>query len=293
MINPADSAGQESFPLTEIQYAYWVGRGSNFVLGYVAPHAYFELEGRRLDPAVLATAWNALIARHGMLRAVVGQDGRQTILPEVPRFVIPLVDLSTAPEDEREQLLLTIRDEMSHRVYAAADWPLYDIRITRLPEHDRLHISLDLLMVDLTSVAVLFSEWQTLCQHPDEVLPPIDVSFLDYVLALEGSADSQRSQRSLEYWASRANTLAPPPDLPLARSPSAVHKPRFTHREFLLASRRGPGGRGQVSGGGQRRPAARIRDTGEEPGSRGTVGVRHRARGHRTGRRTLAGAVHR
>ena len=70
-IGTADTAGP--FPLTEIQYAYWVGRGPNFVLGNVAPHAYFELEGRRLEPAVLGAAWNRLITRHGMLRAVVGE----------------------------------------------------------------------------------------------------------------------------------------------------------------------------------------------------------------------------
>jgi pyochelin synthetase len=224
----------EPFPLTEIQYAYWVGRGPNFVLGNVAPHAYFELEGRRLDHATLAAAWNKLVARHGMLRAVVSSDGRQRILPDVPAFDIPYLDLSQAPAQEAADTLAGIREEMSHRVYTAADWPLWDIRLTRLAGHDRLHISLDLLMVDLASVALLFSEWQTLCQHPDRELAPVDVSFRDYVLALEAGADSPRSRRSLEYWTSRATTLAPPPDLPLGTSPVAVHKPTFSHREFHL-----------------------------------------------------------
>ncbi len=89
-------------------------------------------------------------------------------------------------------------------------------------------------MVDLASVAVLFSEWQALCEDPAHELAPIDVSFRDYVLALERNADSPRSKRALEYWTSRAKTLAPPPDLPLGCSPVAVHRPRFTHREFQL-----------------------------------------------------------
>ncbi|MGH3867052.1 MAG: condensation domain-containing protein [Pseudonocardiaceae bacterium] len=224
----------EPFPLTEIQYAYWVGRGPSFVLGNVAPHAYFELEGRRLEPVVLGVAWNRLIARHGMLRAVVGEDGRQRILPDVPEFEIGFVDLSTAPQDEVDATLTAIREEMSHRVYIAADWPLFDIRISRLPQHDRLHISLDLLMVDLASVALLFSEWQTLCENSNRELEPVDVSFRDYVLALEGMAGSPRHQQSLSYWTSRAENLAPPPDLPLGRSPVGVHKPRFSHREFHL-----------------------------------------------------------
>ncbi|TDV41022.1 non-ribosomal peptide synthetase [Actinophytocola oryzae] len=235
MIYSANEPGDDdTFPLTEIQYAYWVGRGPNFVLGNVAPHAYFELEGRRLDEHVLTEAWNRIIARHGMLRAVVGADGNQRVLPEVPRFDIEVTDLSDTPADEVSGRLREIRDGMSHRVYDAAQWPLFDIRITRLAEWDRLHISLDLLMVDLASVAVLFSEWQTLCQNPAHELPPVDVTFRDYVLALERNADSERTRRALDYWTSRAATLAPPPDLPLDRSPVAVHRPRFTHREFQL-----------------------------------------------------------
>nr|APD71850.1 non-ribosomal peptide synthetase 3 [Streptomyces sp.] len=224
----------EKFPLTEIQYAYWVGRGSNFVLGNVAPHAYFELEGRRLDPDVLSRAWRELIERHEMLRAVVGEDGQQRVLATVPGFEVRCTDLRSAPDGEAERTLQDIRDEMSHHVYTAADWPLFDIRLTRLPEYDRLHISVDLLMVDLASLTLLFSEWSALCQDPDLELPPVEVTFRDYALALERGSQAPRHRKALEYWTSRAAALAPPPDLPLAKSPVSVHKPRFTHREFHL-----------------------------------------------------------
>ncbi|MBT2385828.1 non-ribosomal peptide synthetase [Streptomyces sp. ISL-11] len=224
----------QEFPLTEIQYAYWVGRGSNFVLGNVAPHAYFELEGRRVDPERLSSAWRQLIERHDMLRAVVGQDGQQRVLATVPKFDVRCTDVRSASEDERERTLLGIREEMSHHVYTAADWPLFDIRLTRLPEHDRIHISLDLLMVDLASITLLFSEWSALCQDPGLELPPVDVTFREYALALERGSEAPRHKKALEYWTSRAETLAPPPDLPLAKSPVSVYKPRFTHREFHL-----------------------------------------------------------
>ncbi|MFF5973897.1 amino acid adenylation domain-containing protein [Streptomyces sp. NPDC012769] len=224
----------EKFPLTEIQYAYWVGRGSNFVLGNVAPHAYFELEGRRLDPEVLSHGWRTLIERHDMLRAVVDEDGQQRVLASVPKFEVRCTDLRSTPPDEAERVLTDIREEMSHHVYTAADWPLFDIRLSRLPDHDRLHVSLDLLMVDLASLTLLFSEWSALCQDPGLELPPVDVTFRDYALALEQGSQAPRHQKALDYWTSRATTLAPPPDLPLAKAPVAVHKPRFTHREYHL-----------------------------------------------------------
>ncbi|GIG56817.1 non-ribosomal peptide synthetase [Longispora fulva] len=224
----------ESFPLTEIQYAYWVGRGPNFVLGNVAPHAYFELDGKRLDPDLLTTAWRRLVARHEMLRAVVGDDGRQRILDDVPEYEIACVDLRDAEPAEVDDRLDEIRAEMSHHVYPATTWPLFGLRLTRLPDHDRLHISLDLLMVDLASVAVLFSEWALLCQHPETVLAPIETSFREYVEALEEAHTGSRYLSALDYWTGRADTLAPPPDLPLAKSPASVRKPVFTHREYRL-----------------------------------------------------------
>ncbi|WP_438297237.1 amino acid adenylation domain-containing protein [Streptomyces sp. HUAS TT7] len=224
----------EPFPLTEIQYAYWVGRGPNFVLGNVAPHAYFELEGRRLDPGVLSKAWRQLVERHDMLRAVVGPDGRQQVLKTVPAFEVRCTDLRSASEEDKERALLDVREEMSHRVYSAADWPLFDLRLSRLPDHDRLHVSVDLLMVDLASLTLLFSEWSALCQDPSLELPPVEVTFRDYALELERGSQAPRYQKALAYWTSRAATLAPPPELPLAKSPVSVHRPRFTHREFHL-----------------------------------------------------------
>jgi pyochelin synthetase len=224
----------EPFPLTEIQYAYWIGRGPSFVLGNVAPHAYFELDGRHLDHDLLSRMWQRLVLRHDMLRAVVDTDGRQRVLPTVPRFDIEWVDLREVEEAERAATLAEVRAEMSTRVYSPDEWPLFDLRISRLPEHDRLHVSLDLLMVDLASVALLFSEWSELCREPATELPPLEVSFRDYVSALTDSRDSARYQQALRYWTGRAESLAPPPDLPLAKPPAGVGKPRFTHREFVL-----------------------------------------------------------
>ncbi|MFC9329989.1 amino acid adenylation domain-containing protein [Kitasatospora sp. NPDC057015] len=223
-----------AFPLTEIQYAYWVGRGPNFVLGNVAPHAYFEMEGRRLDPALLSRSWRRLLERHDMLRAVVHKDGRQQVLPEAPAFEVGLEDLSDADPAVAAERLAATRADMSERVYDPAVWPLFDIRISRLADHDRLHVSLDLLMVDLASITLLFTEWSGLCQDENLELPPINVTFRDYVTALEQGTDAPRYKRSLDYWASRAETLAPPPELPLAKPPVQIHKPRFTHREYHL-----------------------------------------------------------
>jgi hypothetical protein len=49
VIVPEPSGRFEPFPLTDIQYAYWMGRREDFELGGVATHAYVEVEGADID----------------------------------------------------------------------------------------------------------------------------------------------------------------------------------------------------------------------------------------------------
>ena len=76
----------EPFPLTDVQQAYWVGRSNEFELGNVATHMYMEFEEKDLNIENLEAAWNGLIDRHEMLRAIVRPDGMQIVLPEVPHY---------------------------------------------------------------------------------------------------------------------------------------------------------------------------------------------------------------
>ena len=84
----------EPFPLMGMQQAYWVGRTGALVLGNVSCHVYLEMASPDLDPVRMEEAWNRIIRRHGMLRCVILNDGRQRILPEVPRFRVSVNDLS-------------------------------------------------------------------------------------------------------------------------------------------------------------------------------------------------------
>ncbi|MDT0977954.1 phosphopantetheine-binding protein, partial [Staphylococcus pseudintermedius] len=69
----ADPANRhEPFPLTAIQQAYWIGRSSAFELGNVATQGYVEHDIADYDHPRMADALHAIIARHDMLRAVIG-----------------------------------------------------------------------------------------------------------------------------------------------------------------------------------------------------------------------------
>ena len=47
---------KESFDMTDVQYAYWIGREDNQPMGGVDCHAYYEFQGENVDVDKLAYA---------------------------------------------------------------------------------------------------------------------------------------------------------------------------------------------------------------------------------------------
>ena len=223
------------FQLMDMQQAYWVGRTGALVLGNVSCHVYLELESADLDVQRLRTAWNRLIRQHDMLRCVIMADGRQRILPDVPDLEIPFDDFSDLPRGEADRRVLARREAMSHEVLAGSQWPLYRVAVTKIAAGSfRMHVSLDLLVADLHSMNLIMEGLAELYAHPETELKPLELSFRDYVLALDGFRQSARYGRDRAYWMDRVNALAPAPDLPLAVSPSQIERPRFVRHQATL-----------------------------------------------------------
>lgn len=232
---PDPDSAAEPFPLTEVQQAYWVGRSSGVELGNVATHSYTEIEIPGLDLQRLVAAWNQLIRRHGMLRAVVRTDGLQQVSSEVPDYEVVTEDLRAWPEERREDRLLELREEMSHQVLPADRWPLFDIRACRLDDaRTRVFLSFDLLIGDGWSWRVLGREMAQLYTDPQAPLPPLELSFRDCVLAQEALRGTELYHRDREYWQGRLESLPPAPALPLARAPREVERPSFVRRQGRL-----------------------------------------------------------
>jgi amino acid adenylation domain-containing protein len=221
----------EPFALTDVQQAYWIGRSGAFELGNVAAHVYAEYAVRDLDLKRYETAWQKLIVRHGMLRAVFSADGRQRILEKVAPYCIETLDLRKAAPDVVSVELAKIRNRMSHQVLPADQWPLFEIRATIL-EDDliRLHMSTDALIRDAWSGDVLSRELDLFYREPQAELSALEISFRDYVLAEEGLRKSPLYGKALAYWRGRLKTLAPAPELPIVQNPGSLKQPHFTGR---------------------------------------------------------------
>ncbi|UCM87044.1 non-ribosomal peptide synthetase [Streptomyces marincola] len=228
----------EPFPPTDVQRAFWIGRDDRLPLGGVGTWHYSEFDGEDVDLGRVERAWRLLIDRHDMLRAVLDEDGRQRVLPGVPPFTVHVTEVAT--EAEAPAALERLRAACSHRALDLTTWPLFDIRAVRYPRagctRTRLALGLDYIVLDGASIMILHSELDTLYRDPDAQLPPIDVSFRDYVLGAVPDADAV--ERARAYWLRRLDDLPPAPELPLAGDPAALARPRFTRRDRPLPADR-------------------------------------------------------
>ena len=231
---PDPARRYEPFPLTEIQEAYWVGRREGFELGNVASHAYAEYETPALDTGALEHALRTLVDRHEMLRAVVLPDGRQQILRDPGPFRIPVEDLRRLTPAARADRLADIRNELSHRCADPQEWPLFDVRVTLLPDTVRVHASCDLLIADAWSVVILSDELSRLLRDGKEPLPDITFSFRDYVLAAARAASGPGLEKDRRYWRQRVTELPAAPALPVRVPPDPSWRPRFARVQERL-----------------------------------------------------------
>ncbi|ACU37559.1 amino acid adenylation domain-containing protein [Actinosynnema mirum] len=234
-IAPDPAAAHEPFPLTEVQRAYLVGRDAEFDLGEVATHAYLELNAAGLDIDRFETALNEVIGRHPMLRAVMSHDGTQRVLESVPRYLVAHQDLSRDDSSARRRRLLRWREELSHQVLPADRWPLFDVRVSRLPGRDAVvHISVDALICDAYSFGLVMTELADRYAGRGGAHPPLGLTFRDYVLAQERRRREPAHEKALAYWRDRLAELPAGPELPMATSPEHVDRPRFARRSGRL-----------------------------------------------------------
>lgn len=227
---PDPAARHEPFPLTPVQAAYLVGRGDAYPWGGTACHAYVELEhpGTTLDPDRMAAAWTALVERHDMLRAVVHPDGHQRVLPATPTTV-DVSDLREADAERVANTLAATRAALDHRRTGPDEAPLCLLRLTRCPDRTVLHLSVDLLVVDFTSLQQLLGELAAAYRGSSVKAP--ELTFRDYVIASRRLADSPPAERDRAYW--RGRTLPPAPELPVDGDPDA-RPVRFRRRAVQL-----------------------------------------------------------
>lgn len=235
LLKPDPDNLDKPFPLTDVQFAYWIGRSEVMELGNIAAHGYQENDLPDFDYHRFSQAFNKLIKRHAILRMVVLESGEQMIHKITPEYTIPVVDLRGHSTGEIIASIREIRNEMSHHVFDSCQWPLFEIRATQITERlTRIHFSFDGLVLDGPSTRILYSELYKLYKNPEEELQPLNLNFRDYVLALEEHRNSDSFMEKKLYWEKRIPDFPPAPDLPTLHSSVASEGPIFVRYNHIV-----------------------------------------------------------
>ncbi|MGW0915203.1 amino acid adenylation domain-containing protein [Streptomyces sp. NPDC002784] len=223
----------DPFELTDVQRAYWLGRQEDLTLGGVGSWWYWEFEADSVDLGRLQAAWNGVVRRHEMMRAVLDDDGHQRILESVPEFRFKI---RTTTADDHEEAVTELR-RMDSQVRDVTRWPLYEVRAVQCEDgRTVLGIGFDYVVLDALSIVTVLAELSARYDDPDLELPELELSYRDYLLSTKVGADAR--QRDEEFWLRKLEELPAPPALPVRTEPEQVGRPRFVRREFRIGPER-------------------------------------------------------
>ncbi|WP_189532187.1 condensation domain-containing protein, partial [Streptomyces roseolilacinus] len=225
-IPPADRNGTLRLSFGQ-QQMWFLNRLDPDSAEYLVPLA-FRIRGA-LDAPALERAWDALLARHEVLRTrytTTGGEPAQIIDPPAPAG-LPLDPQTGVPAAERERRAADFVARASRTPFDLEhDWPVR-ARLLRIAQDDHLlsvvfhHIAFDawstrVLLAELTSLYEAFAGGR------EPSLPALPVQYADYAAWQRAEEAGGALAPHLEYWRERLAGIGPL-DLPADR-------PRPGHR---------------------------------------------------------------
>lgn len=230
-----DRVLQGPFELTDVQYAYWVGRKDGEALGGISCHAYLELDGENIDPERLQKAWDRVLNHHPMLRAKFLEDGRQEIQAQPFNAQITVHDFSLYFQEACSLELSRIRDRVSHRRLAIEKGEVAGLELCLLPEgKNRLYFDIDLLVADVQSLHIVLRDLANAYASDHELPAPANWSFAHYLRKQEQLRAAEK-EAAKKYWQSQLAELPGAPELPVKVKPETVQGAVFTRRTQVVS----------------------------------------------------------
>ena len=198
----------ERFELTDIQSSYVMGRNDYFELGGIGCHGYIEIEyDNVLDVEKINRAWNLVIQKHDMLRAVIFEDGFQIVQRNVPDVMVESVNVDSNEESE-------FRDKLKFKQYKLGQWPMCELAVTIKPNKSIIHFSLDMLIADYNSINIVLNDLEEFYKNPEvEINSPRKYrDILNYQKKFKNS--SKYKNQDEEYWDEKLDYIWEAPNLP-------------------------------------------------------------------------------
>ncbi len=194
-----------------------------------------------LDVAALQRSFDALVARHQILRTrFIEQDGQ--VLQQVqPAFSLPMtqVDLRHAPQEQRLDAALRQVEAEIQRPFDLASGPLLRVTLLQLADEDQvLVLCLHHIVADGWSMGVLVEEFSQLyagySQGREVELPELPIQYADYALWQRRWMEAGELERQLEWWKARLGSDQSLLELPTDRPRPALPSQRGARLDFAL-----------------------------------------------------------
>lgn len=175
-------------------------------------HMYIELEFKgALDKHRLEQVLHKLVERHPMLKARVSNNGQYQLNETIPDTFIKEMDWSFLKPESIEKKFLEIRKKMIDS--GPSEYPelLFEMTLCKMNnQRFILCFVISLLIDDGLSNTIFIKEMESLYFAPERPLDPIDLTYRDYVLALERFKASDQYKQSKTYWQKRIAFLPRP-----------------------------------------------------------------------------------
>ncbi|HEX5886219.1 MAG TPA: condensation domain-containing protein, partial [Pyrinomonadaceae bacterium] len=172
---------------------------------YNIPHS-FQLSGT-LEVPLLERAFNAVLSRHESLRTFFAnsQDGPVQVISPATELSIPVEDLQSLSEAERETAVSRIASEEAQTSFDLSRGPLIRVRLVRFSSEEHLLLlTLHHIVCDGWSIAVLMRELVTLYQSYSNgaaaALPELPIQYADYAAWQRQWLQGAVLEQQLDYW---------------------------------------------------------------------------------------------
>ncbi|MCX4243039.1 non-ribosomal peptide synthase/polyketide synthase [Paraliomyxa miuraensis] len=229
-----------SVPLTEAQRQLWAlaQLGDEVSRAYNVPLA-LRLRGP-LDVEALRQAINDTVNRHEALRSTVLGDGAAQRVAPPAAVDIPVVDLTTEPDDERER---RVTEWLEHQRSATIDLtrgPLFRVGLIAVGREEHVlglvahHIAIDGLSLAVVAEEIAAAYVARRNREPPREDAPLQ--FREHVRWLERAHEDPVMQTHEQYWLERLAGPLPILDLPSGGSRPPVMSHRGGHIDVTIGA---------------------------------------------------------
>ncbi|MGP5323808.1 amino acid adenylation domain-containing protein [Vreelandella titanicae] len=221
----------EHVPLSFSQHQLWLLQNMEPGLSAYNLPRVFRLNGR-VNPEALERAFQAVIARHAVLRTrFVELDGEpmQVVAPDV-KFALQCEDLSVLTPSEREHRLTVSISEVTGHVFDLTVSPALVARWIKVSEQEQvLAVCMHHIVSDAWSNPILAKDLTTayrlaVASQEEVFLPELNIQYTDYAAWQRERYERGEFEKSLAYWNSYLGDQVPDIKLPTDYKRPGVQK---------------------------------------------------------------------